>query len=140
MSTGAVISIHSVHAKNIYSGVKRFEFRTQKPSRDIDYLVLYETGKSGLVTGLAKVTDIIEGTPAEIWKLTKTFAGITPVFFDEYYSGKEKAVAYCLGETREFDQAIPLCDIGVQRAPQSFQYLENAAVDKLLEWSSTSIA
>jgi len=133
MSSGAVISIHSVHAESIYAGRKRFEYRTRKPAQRIDYLALYETGETRAVTGIAKVNGIIEGIPSEIWDLTKPFAGISSKFFKQYFSGRKKAVAYCLGEAMAFDEVIRLEDIGINRAPQSFQYIGDDAIDMLLE-------
>ena len=138
MSAGAVISLYSVHAQNIYSGVKRFEYRTRKPAQDVEYLAIYETGKKRAVTGIAKISGILEGAPNEIWELTKSFAGISSKYFKRYFAGRRKAVAYCISEAMSFDQAVPLHEIGVDRPPQSFQYISEGAVEKLLGRVSAS--
>lgn len=136
MSTGAVMSLHGVHAQNIYAVRKRFEYRTRRPARDVDYLAIYETGHAHAVTGIAKISGVLEGTPEEIWKLTKSFAGISAKYFKDYFSGRRKAFAYCISEAARLGRDIMLSEIGVKRAPQSFQYISEEAVEKLLRMSS----
>ena len=136
MSTGAVMSLYSVHAQSIYAGRKRFEYRTRRPAREVDYLAIYETGHAHAVTGIAKISGVLEGTPDEIWKLTKSFAGISAKYFKEYFCGRKKAFAYCISEAARLGREIMLSEIGVKRAPQSFQYISEEAVEKLLQMSS----
>lgn len=139
MSSSMVLSIHSVYAASIYSGEKRFEYRTCRPSRNVEYIALYETGKVGAVTGVARVIEILEGTPEEIWERTKAYAGITRERFMQYFAGKAKAVAYLLGEVCRFAQSITLSELGLIRAPQSFQYLEPGLTAVLLDHSHGAI-
>ena len=133
MSTGVVLAIHSKHAEKIYSGVKRYEYRTQKPLKEIDYIALYETGDVRAITGFAKIAAILEDTPTRVWELTKSFAGISRAFFRDYFDGKKKAVAYCIGEVTSFEKPLSLSEVGVHHAPQSFQYIDSSEVRKLLE-------
>lgn len=133
MSLGVVLSIHSVHARNIYRGVKRYEYRTRKPKRDVSYIALYETGAIRAITGIAKIAGILEGAPAMVWNLTKSFSGISRDYFRNYFLGKKKAVAYCISEVIPFENPILLSEIGIERAPQSFQYIDENEVAKLLE-------
>lgn len=49
-----------------------------------------------------------------------------------------KAIAYCISEAVTFDDAVPLEGIGVDRPPQSFQYISEDAVEKLLRRTSAS--
>lgn len=133
MSSGVVLSIHSSHAQNIYAGTKRYEYRKRKPNKDIDYVALYETGDKRAITGVAKIAGILEDTPTRIWELTKSFAGISRDFFRNYFAGKRKAVAYCLSEVIAFESPVYLSDIGIDRAPQSFQYIDELEMKKLLE-------
>lgn len=133
MSSGVVLSIHSAHARNIYAGTKRYEYRKRKPNKTIDYVALYETGNMQAITGVAKIAGILEDTPTRIWELTKSFAGISRDFFRSYFSGKRKAVAYCISEVFILDAPVYLSDIGLERAPQSFQYINELEIKKLLE-------
>lgn len=133
MNSGIVLSIHSVHARNIYSGLKRYEYRTRKPSQNVEYIALYETGTTKAVTGIAKITGILEGAPTTIWELTKSFAGIRRDFFRRYFAGKKKAYAYCISEVTSFQHPVELRDLGIEHAPQSFQYIDEQEMKKLLE-------
>ena len=133
MSSGVVLSIHSIHANNIYAGVKRYEYRTRKPTRDVGYIALYETGNTQAITGIAKVAGILENTPSMIWNLTKSFAGVSHNFFRSYFAGKKKAVAYCISEVTPFEEPVVLSEVGINRPPQSFQYLGELEVKKLLK-------
>ena len=132
MTTAAIISIHGTHARKIYSGEKRFEFRTRKPARHIDYLALYETHPTKSVTGFVRIGSILEGSPHDIWKLTHEGAGVSRSFFMSYYREKSRAVAYCIDESHQLDDELTLEELGVSAPPQSFQYLEEAALNKLL--------
>lgn len=140
MTTAAVVSIHSQHADKIYNGEKRFEFRTRKPARSIDYLALYETLPVRSVTGFAHVSSILEGSPREVWEMTQHGAGITYNYYMNYFKNKKKAVAYCLSDPCRLQTELSLQEIGVKAAPQSFQYLSNEALGKLLsEWTPDSV-
>lgn len=132
MSSGVVLSIHGVHARNIYSGVKRYEYRTRKPIKDVEYVAFYETGSTRAITGIAKIAGILENTPSMVWDLTKSFAGISHKYFRSYFAGKKKAVAYCMSEVMPFENPVVLSEVGIDRAPQSFQYLDEMEVKKLL--------
>lgn len=133
MSSGVVLSIHSVHAQNIYAGIKRYEYRTRRPKRNVDYIALYETGNAQAITGVAKIAGILESTPQMIWDLTKSFAGISCEYFKNYFSGKKKAIAYCISEVIPFKDPVVLSEVGINRAPQSFQYIDESEVMRLLE-------
>ena len=136
MSLSMVISIREEYARKIYSGNKLFEFRTRKPLQDVEYLVLYETTPTCAITGVAKVSDILEGTPAAIWEKTKEYAGISRKKYCDYYSGKNQAVAFCLSSVYEFEDAISLQDIRIKRAPQSFQYVDSELVEAIVPFSN----
>jgi predicted transcriptional regulator len=73
-----------------------------------------------------EVVGIIEDSKDIVWELTQEDAGIKRDFYDDYYEGKEKAIAYQLGEVIEFDEPKPLADFGLRCAPQSFAYLSAA--------------
>ncbi|MBB3171230.1 AAA family ATPase [Parvibacter caecicola] len=137
MTNAAVISIYSVHAKKIYAGKKKYEFRTRKPARPIDYLALYETLPAKAVTGFARVVSILEGSPDDIWKETRDDAGISYEYFEEYFKGKSKAVAYRLDSPEPLTEEVPLQELGVERPPQSFQYLSDEASRRLLSLGDT---
>lgn len=124
--SGALLSINPQHVERILDGTKRFEFRKVRTRREITRIVIYSTSPVGLVVGEAEVMEVVEGHPADVWEATQAAAGITREFFDQYYAGRDRAVAYRLGEVFEYSQPKTLAELGVAAAPQSFAYLATA--------------
>ena len=73
--------------------------------------------------GEALIDEILEGTPKEIWEISKTAAGITKKFYFSYYSGKDKAIAYKLKNVMIYEKPKTLSNYSIRQAPQSFVYL-----------------
>lgn len=118
-----LLSINPEHVENILSGSKKFEFRKVRCRENIDTIIIYSTFPIMKVVAEVQVVEILEGLPGEIWNRTSQFSGISKVFFDKYFDGKDKAVAYSLGEIVEYENPKSLSDLGVNCAPQSFIYL-----------------
>lgn len=57
--------------------------------------------------------------------LQKDFTGISHEKYMEYFSQKEFAYAYQLGEVKKFKKAKDLSEYGISAAPQSFVYIES---------------
>lgn len=133
MKQGALIPIFTEHAQSVFSGRKRYEYRRMHPSKDITDLALYESRAAGKITGIAKVTGAVIGSPAEVWDITKTNAGITREYFRKYFSGKKEATAFCLGDVLEFEKALLFSEIGIIYPPQSLQYLDVQTIERLWE-------
>lgn len=123
MST-MLLSIKPEYAKVILEGKKKFEFRKNKPQKKVDRIVFYASFPQKQVVGEATIDEVLEGTPAEIWEIAKTAAGITKKFFFSYYAGKSVAIAYKLKQVKVFKQPKKLSDFGISKAPQSFIYLD----------------
>jgi len=75
------------------------------------------------IVGEAEVHEVIEGPPDELWNKTSTGAGISKSFFDKYYYGRSKGVAFGLKNIVEFEEQKDLSDYDVSAPPQSFAYL-----------------
>ena len=123
MST-MLLSIKPVYAKIILQGKKQFEFRKNRCKEGIDRIIFYASSPQKEVVGEAEIDEILEDTPARIWEQTKSAAGVSKKFFDNYYSGKKKAIAYRLKNVIVYDKPHLLSDYGIEHAPQSFVYLE----------------
>ena len=119
-----LMSINPEHVDNILAGTKKFEFRKTKCKEKIESIVIYSTSPIMRVVAEVEVEGIIEDTPQAVWNQTQPAAGIDKMFFDRYYNGRDTAVAYVLGNVREF--AVPrfLSDYGVKAAPQSYVYVK----------------
>ncbi len=118
-----LLSINPEHVENILLGNKRFEFRKVRCRTDINRIIIYSTSPVMRVVAEAEVLGIIEDNPDSVWDLTFEFAGISKSFFDRYFEGKEKAVAYHLGKITKYSRPKTLSDYGINFAPQSFVYV-----------------
>lgn len=118
-----LLSINPQHVENILNGTKRFEFRKRACKRKVDKLIIYSTYPIMKVVGEAEVEDVLIDAPEILWKKTQKLSGIDKVFFDEYYQGREQAVAYKLKSVKKYKRPMELSDFGVVSAPQSFVYV-----------------
>lgn len=118
-----LLSINPEHVENILLGTKKFEFRKVRCKADISKIIIYATSPIMQVVAEAEVLGIIEDDPTAVWDLTAEFAGISKRFFDQYYQGREKAVAYRLGKVKKYTRPKALSDYGINFAPQSFVYV-----------------
>ena len=118
-----LISINPEHVSNILNGSKRFEFRKIQCKKNVDKMVIYSTSPVMKVVAEAEIRGIIEDDPESVWQRTEDGAGISREFFDRYYEGRDTAVAFELGDVREFDEPRELSQYGISNPPQSFIYL-----------------
>ena len=118
-----LLSINPEHILNIFNGTKTFEFRKVSCKRDITHIIFYCTSPVMKIVGEAEVHEVIECHPDELWHKTSTGAGISKIFFDEYYRGRSKGVAFGLRNVIEFEEQKDLADYDLSAAPQSFAYL-----------------
>lgn len=118
-----LISINPRHVAKILSGEKKFEYRTKAAKKDAESLIIYETTPVKRVVAEAKILEVLELCPEELWAKTKDYSGIDKAFFDEYFKGRSVAYAYRLGEVKVYDNPLELSFYGLKAAPQSFVYL-----------------
>jgi predicted transcriptional regulator len=118
-----LLSINPEHVENILNGTKRFEFRKVQGRRPINRILIYSTAPVGMIVGEVEVLGTLNGSPDEVWQQTHDFSGITKEFFDRYFHGRQKAVAYRLGDVEAYPRPKHLTDFGVSTAPQSFVYV-----------------
>ena len=118
-----LLSINPEHVENIFRGNKQYEFRKVRCRANIRAIVIYATFPIMQVVGEAVVVNIIQDHPERVWALTSATSGITKQFFDKYFAGKSTAIAYELGEVKQYQQPLDLADFGITHAPQSFAYI-----------------
>lgn len=124
-----LLSINPEHIYNILQGTKTYEFRKILCKRKVDKIVMYATYPIKRLVGEVEVLDVIEMKKEALWKITKKNSGITKEFYDQYYEGRDTAVAYKLGKVIEYEEPHELQEIGVNIAPQSYMYLpDNIAI------------
>jgi len=118
-----LLSVNPEHVENILNGTKRFEFRKVKSCREVRSILIYSTAPVGHVVGEVEVLGTIDGPPEEVWEHTRLYSGITKQFFDEYYVGRQRAIAYELGEVCLHHCPKSLAELGIDYASQSLVYV-----------------
>lgn len=118
-----LLSINPEHVENILNGTKQYEFRKVRCRSDVDKILIYSTSPVMKVVAEVEVLEVLEDDLDSIWELTAEFSGISRPYFDTYYNGKDKAVAYHLGKVNKYQKPKKLLDLGIHFAPQSFVYI-----------------
>lgn len=120
-----LLSIKPEYANKILEGEKLFEFRkTVFKNPLVKTVIIYATMPVGKVIGEFEIDEVLSDQPNKVWSLTSEFAGISKIFFNEYFQGREKAYAIKVREPKRYHEPIELKNIlqnGI--APQSFCYL-----------------
>ncbi len=124
-----LLSINPEYVECILSGEKKYEYRKQRCRRKIDRIVIYSTCPVKKVVAEVSVSEIVDSSPVDVWERTKDFSGITKEFYDSYYKGRERAIAYKLGTIKRYNPPLPLEEFGLSSAPQSFVYLPDEAAN-----------
>lgn len=119
-----LLSINPEYVDKILAQTKKFEYRKTRCRANVDTIIIYSTYPVMRVVGEVKVLEIIEDTTSVVWQKTKANSGITKRFFDSYYKGRDKAVAYRLGKIKRYKKPMLLSEFGLSCAPQSFVYIK----------------
>lgn len=123
MEKKIIISINPEHVINIINGTKKYEYRTKAAKKDIRKILIYETLPIKKIVAEVEILDVIALTPEQLWEHTKNESGISKIFYDQYFEGRETAYAYKLGKVKVFEHPKELKDYGLKFAPQSFVYV-----------------
>ncbi|BCK40560.1 TPA: ASCH domain-containing protein [Streptococcus pyogenes] len=120
--TNAIISINPKFVEQIMAGKKHFEYRKSFLEEIPEKCYIYSTKPVGKVVGFFTIKQVLTDNPEKIWELTHKKSGITKDFFDEYYSGKDKAVAIQIDRLFRFKKPKNYEDIDpTGKIPQSYK-------------------
>lgn len=120
----AVISIKPEFVKEIVSGRKRFEYRKSFLKDIPEKCYIYSTLPVGKIVGFFTIKQVLRDEPEEIWKLTKEKSGVTKDFFDQYYFGRNKAVAIKIESVNIFEKPKDYKEIDLSgKIPQTYKTL-----------------
>lgn len=123
MST-ILLSIKPKYSKLIFDGSKKFEFRKIIAKKEVDKIIVYSSSPDKIIVGETYVTRIVSMKKEDLWELTKQYAGITEDEFFSYFDKNEVGYAYQLGKVKKYKHPKQLKDLGINKAPQSFVYLD----------------
>lgn len=121
-----LLSIKPEYADRIFNGEKKFEFRKAMfKNSNVTTVVIYATMPVGKVVGEFEIDEIIKDCPSKLWKITKSFAGITQDFFESYFDGRDAGYAIGVKKAIRYEKPLDLKSFlpkGIP--PQSFCYLD----------------
>lgn len=121
-----LLSIKPQFVNQIRSGQKIFEYRKKLPiNRNITKMLIYESSPVMKVVAECEILEYLWCKPSVLWNLTSHNSGISKEFFDEYFKGRDMSGAIMIGNVTFFKVSKSLEDYNVNRAPQSFQYIED---------------
>ncbi len=125
METKVLLSIKPEFANKIFEWTKKYEFRkTIFKEKGIKKVVVYASSPVQKVIWEFEIEVIIHKEKTSLWQETSNFSWISELFFNDYFSKKEKWYAIKIKKTKKYKK--PLClksDFNINFPPQSFQYL-----------------
>lgn len=121
----ALISIKPKYVEKIISKNKKYEYRKNIFKKNIDKIYIYSTSPDKQIVGYFEYSGYLNGTPEEIWRITKGFSGIDEASYYKYFNNKECAYAIKIEKLHIYKEPIdPKSRINKFVAPQSYIYLE----------------
>lgn len=134
-SDAVLLSIHPQHVEKIIEGSKRFELRRRIPTH-IKKIAIYSTAPESRIVATSTVEHIFEDNPSSLWAKVQGAAGILRSFYDQYFTGVDKAFAIKLGRLSLINKNIKPSHSRLSKTPpQSYTYLNQEQI-KWLEDSA----
>ena len=124
-----LLSIKPEFVEKIFNGSKRYEYRKVRFKREhIQTVVVYSTSPVSQIVGEFEIEEVLCQHPELLWEATQDEAGIDEVYFQDYFEGREQAVALKIGSTLLYENPINPKEIYADFvAPQSFRYWNDNA-------------
>ncbi len=128
----ALLSIKPQFVEKILDGTKKVEYRKKVFKKDVRRIIIYSSSPEQKVVAYFDIKNIIEAEPEQLWEMTEHCGGVQKDFFDKYYQGCESAFGIEIEKLRKLESPMPLRELGVNKPPQSFVYINNDDVRSLL--------
>jgi predicted transcriptional regulator len=132
-----LLSVRPPFAESILAGTKTAEVRRQRPSVTPGTLIIiYATKPIGAIVGTARISEVSNGSPDEMWNDHRTEVGISRQEFDNYLDGANSA--YILG-IAEVQHLVPLLTLEQIREatnfqpPQGYRYVNHNMLNTLVD-------
>lgn len=119
-----ILSIKPQYVEQILCGKKKYEYRKRLCKKDINKIYLYATNPIKKVVGEVEIISKLEEEKETLWNITKQYSGVTYEEYCDYFSTKEVAYAYQLGDVTKYNEPKPLTDFGIEFSPQSYLYFD----------------
>lgn len=119
-----LLSIKLKYFRSIASGQKGYEFRRRIFRQPVSTVYLYCNSDIKGIAGGFTAGEILDGSPAEIWKRCSKAAGMDRDSFFDYFKNSEVAYAIRITNFFEFEKPLDLSLLSESLSPpRSFRYL-----------------
>ena len=119
-----LISIKPKFVEQIFTGTKTFELRKRLFKRTVDTIVIYSSFPEKKVVGEIIIDRIISLAPKSLWESYKNNLGISEKEYFKYYKNSKVAYAIKIKKVIKYKKELELKDFGMEKAPQSYQYID----------------
>ena len=119
-----LMSIKPKFVEKIFSETKTFELRKKIFKSSINTIVIYSSSPKKKVVGEIIIDKIISSTPRLLWKSYKNNLGISEKEYFKYYKNSKVAYAIKIKKVIKYKKELELKDFGMEKAPQSYQYID----------------
>lgn len=119
-----LMSIKPKFVEEIFSETKTFELRKKIFKSSINTIVIYSSSPKKKVVGEIIIDKIIPSTPKLLWKSYKNNLGISEKEYFKYYKNSKVAYAIKIKKVIKYKKELELKDFGIEKAPQSYQYIK----------------
>jgi len=122
-----LLSIKPQYVKEIIAGRKKYEFRKSiYKTKDVKKIYIYSSSPEQRIVGMFTPAEVIEDSPANLWRKYKNSAGISKEDFFNYFDTKQLGFAIPIDSLEIFSEPInPKEIISKFTPPQSFQYIND---------------
>jgi predicted transcriptional regulator len=134
----ALFSIKPEFALKLFNGNKFYEYRRAVFAQSrVNRIVVYASSPVMRIIGELEIDKILEGSPKRIWNETSDKGGVDRSRFFDYFSNRQTAYAIGVKRAMAYRFSVdPRTCLGDFRPPQSFQYLDSVALNKIRTASS----
>ena len=119
-----LMSIKPKFVKQIFEGIKLFELRKKIFRREVKTIIIYESSPTKKIVGEFIIDRIISDTPNKIYQKYNKYLGIDKENYFEYFKNTNIAYAIKIKKVIKYEKELTLADFNLERAPQSYQYIE----------------
>lgn len=132
-----IFSIKEKYSNKIFCNQKKVELRrTNVKINRNELCLIYTTSPVKKVTGYFIVEKTIRMPLEKLWKMTKTYAGVSKEEFCSYFKGLKEGTAIVFKRVHKFNEATALEEIKIYkknfRPPQSYCNIDVKLVYKII--------
>lgn len=132
-----VLSIHPRHVEKILDGTKTVELRRTRPLvAPGQPVVIYATLPSGALVATCRISEVLAGAPASIWRSVGHSSGLLRAEFDDYFRGANSAVALHFVNVTALTDEITLKELRAEgrrfHPPQTWHFFDRQRLAQLI--------